>query len=172
MKSIWSSGRISKWFYEEEKLFTKVKSRKMSIRVQPPILVYKRKHNFLISMNMQLQPRTTCRLWPLSSLISGVFKRRVWAHLSTPDTPPFPTWSSANLRSAAMGSPPGDRTKSSGAQQLLSPNALGRSNGGGSMNFLPIFSVTNSCTAGITWAEERNTVRSIVVHRQLCCIAL
>ena len=43
------------------------------------------------------------------------------------------TWSSANLSSAAIGSPPGERTKMSGAQQWESAKALGRLKGGGSM---------------------------------------
>lgn len=59
------------------------------------------------------------------------------------------TWSSANLSSAAVGSEPGDNTKIRGAQELESPNALARSNGGGSTYFLPSFSVTKSCTQGV-----------------------
>ena len=55
------------------------------------------------------------------------------------------TWSSANLSRAAAGSAPGDRTKMSGEVQLLSLYDPGRSNGGGSTYFLPIFSITNSC---------------------------
>ena len=54
------------------------------------------------------------------------------------------TWSSANFSKADIGSAPGDRTKSSGEVGLLSLYDLGKSNGGGSMNFLPSFTVTNS----------------------------
>lgn len=49
-----------------------------------------------------------------------------------------------------MGSPPGERTKISGAQQWESANALGRLKGGGSIYCLPILATTKSCTAGIT----------------------
>ena len=59
-----------------------------------------------------------------------------------------PTISSANLSKALIGSEPGDKTNSSGVMQLLSPNDPGRSNGGGSIYFLPILSVTNCDTAG------------------------
>ena len=55
-----------------------------------------------------------------------------------------------------MGSAPGERMKRRGAQQLLSPNAFGRSKGGGSMNSLPIFRVTKSCTAGIICNQDLN----------------
>lgn len=44
------------------------------------------------------------------------------------------TCSSPNLSSAAMGSDPGERMKMRGAQQLLSPNAFPRLNGGTSIN--------------------------------------
>ena len=60
------------------------------------------------------------------------------------------TWSSANLRRAAMGSPPGERTKMRGAQLWESAKALGRLKGGGSMYFLPSLATTKSCTPGIT----------------------
>ena len=62
--------------------------------------------------------------------------------------PPNP-WSSANFSRADMGSAPGDRTNNRGEVGLLSLKDLGKSKGGGSMNFLPSFSVTNSCTAGV-----------------------
>ncbi len=62
--------------------------------------------------------------------------------------PPKP-WSSANLRSAIVGSAPGDSTKMSGAQQLESAKLLLRSNGGGSTNFLPSFSITKCVTFGM-----------------------
>lgn len=48
-----------------------------------------------------------------------------------------------------MGSAPGESTKISGAQQLLSANALDRSNGGGSMNARPSLLFINSCSIGI-----------------------
>lgn len=60
------------------------------------------------------------------------------------------TISSANLSSADIGSAPGDKTNNRGEQELLSPKAFGRSKGGGSIYFLPIFSVTNSWMAGTT----------------------
>lgn len=49
-----------------------------------------------------------------------------------------------------MGSTPGESTKISGAQQLLSPNALAKSKGGGSMNARPNLLIINSCNIGIT----------------------
>ena len=64
------------------------------------------------------------------------------------------TWSSANLSKEAIGSPPGDRTKMRAAQLCESRNALPRSNGGGSMNFLPNVPATNPCTAGTTYKEQ------------------
>lgn len=74
-----------------------------------------------------------------------------WYH----DINEWSTWSSANLRSAAMGSPPGDRMKMSGAQQWLSLKDLPRSNGGGSINFLASLAVTKSWIAGITCQREK-----------------
>ena len=71
--------------------------------------------------------------------------------------PPNPM-SSANLSSAAVGSAPGDRINSSGDVALLSLNALGKSNGGGSIYFWPSFSLTNACTAGMTWMRNNVNV--------------
>ena len=68
--------------------------------------------------------------------------------------PPNP-WSSANLRRAAMGSAPGDRTKISGAQLCESPKAFPKSKGGGSMYCLPSLATTKSCTEGITLSGLR-----------------
>ena len=56
--------------------------------------------------------------------------------------------SSPNLSSALMGSAPGERTKMRGAVHTLSLNDPERSKGGGSMYFLPIFSVTKLWMAG------------------------
>ena len=50
-----------------------------------------------------------------------------------------------------MGSAPGESMKISGVIQILSPYDPGRSNGGGSMNCLPIFFSTKFCMAGIIW---------------------
>lgn len=60
------------------------------------------------------------------------------------------TWSLANLRSAAVGSAPGDRMNINGEIQLLSLNDPTRSNDGGSMYFLPSLPTTNSVTPGMT----------------------
>ena len=54
------------------------------------------------------------------------------------------TMSSANLSSALAGSPPGERTKISGAQELESSKVLGKLKGGGSINLRPSSAETNS----------------------------
>lgn len=76
------------------------------------------------------------------------------------NTSSAPTWSSANLSSAAVGSDPGDNTKMSGAQQLESANAFPRSNGGGSINRLPSLTVTKSWTAGVICQEDKAPLTS------------
>jgi len=63
--------------------------------------------------------------------------------------------SSANLSSAAIGSAPGDSTKTSGAEQDESAKELGRSKVGGSINFWPIFSTMNCWTAGTILSGRR-----------------
>ena len=68
--------------------------------------------------------------------------------------PPKPM-SSANLSSAMVGSAPGDKTKISGAQQFESAKLFDRSNGGGSTNFLPSFSITKCVTFGITLGRKK-----------------
>ncbi len=60
------------------------------------------------------------------------------------------TWSSANLSSAFIGSPPGERTKIRGAQQLESSNVFGKLKGGGSINLRPDLATTKSWIPGIT----------------------
>ena len=74
------------------------------------------------------------------------------------------TWSSANLRSAAIGSPPGDRTKMRGAQQWESAKALGRLKGGGSMYFLPSLATTKSCMAGTIFRKRERERECVHVH--------
>jgi len=48
------------------------------------------------------------------------------------------------LSKATVGSEPGDKTKIIGVQQFESSNDFTKSKGGGSMYFLPSFSVTKS----------------------------
>ena len=66
------------------------------------------------------------------------------------------TWSSANLRRAAVGSLPGDKIKMSGVHELLSLKEPAKSNGGGSMNLRPSLAVTKSCTAGTIWKIQQD----------------
>mmetsp|Transcript_5664 Transcript_5664/g.19207 ORF Transcript_5664/g.19207 Transcript_5664/m.19207 type:complete len:248 (+) Transcript_5664:710-1453(+) len=68
---------------------------------------------------------------------------------------PNPT-SSANLSSAAVGSLPGESTKSSGLVTLDSAKLPGRSKGGGSMKRCPMTSATKSCTPGTTLSGRRH----------------
>ena len=63
---------------------------------------------------------------------------------------PLKPLSSANFSSAIVGSAPGESTKMSGAQQFESPYDLARSNGGGSINFLPSLLVTKFVIAALT----------------------
>lgn len=65
-------------------------------------------------------------------------------------------WSSANLRSVAMGSEPGVKMKISGMQLCESSYDAERSNGGGSVNFAPIFSLTKSWIAGTSLSGRKH----------------
>jgi hypothetical protein len=71
------------------------------------------------------------------------------------------TISSANFIKAAAGSAPGDKMKMRGEQHWESLNDPGKSNGGGSMNFLPILCVMNSWAVGKILSGRRHLTTSI-----------
>ena len=92
----------------------------------------------------------------------NIYSKIYYCDPTMSDTQSPLTWSSANLSRATVGSAPGDKTKMSGDIHVLSLNDPFRSNGGGSTYRLPIFSITNSCIAGIILSGRKQRRTNIL----------